>query len=367
MPSIEARPTPEGKPGYRVKIRLKGHPSQSATFERLTDAKKWAQSTEAAIREGRYFKDAAAKKHTVAELIDKYVDEVLPTKPNARSQKPQLLWSKDELGQLSLAALTAADIGRCRDKLLAREVRKGGRLSPSTAKRYLAAFSHALSVAVKEWEWLDDTPMRKVRKPKEPRGRIRTLTKTEILTLLEACKKSRNGHLYPIALLAVSTGMRLGEIRTLRRCQVDISRQRIVLDHTKNGDRRVVPLAGPALAELSKRLSEPSKSDDLLFPGRRPNRHGKRPVKPGRQPDEPVEIGRAWTNALNKAEIKNFRFHDLRHCAASFLLESGASLGELAEVLGHKTLQMVKRYAHLSEPRSASIVSNMNATLFGSV
>ena len=93
MASIEPRPTPEGKPGYRVKIRLKGTPTVSATFSRLTDAKRWAQSTEAAIREGRHFKNAAATKHTVGDLIDKYIAEVLPTQPrNSRSQKPQLLW-----------------------------------------------------------------------------------------------------------------------------------------------------------------------------------------------------------------------------------------------------------------------------------
>jgi len=61
----------------------------------------------------------------------------------------------------------------------------------------------------------------------------------------------------------------------------------------------------------------------------------------------------------------DFRFHDLRHCASSLLLESGASLGQLAEVLGHRTLQMVKRYSHLSESHSAKLVATMNAELFG--
>lgn len=351
MPTFELRPTPDGKPVYRVKIRLKGYPPQSETFNRLTDAKRWAQSTEAAIREGRHFKNAAAKKHTVSELIDKYIAEILPTKPrNARSQKTQLLWWKQELGALTLANLSSADIGKCRDKLLAREIKPGKRLCGSTAVRYLAAFSHALTTAVKEWEWLDDSPMRKVRKPREPRGRTRTLTKVEIKALLSTCKESKNSHLYLIALLAVSTGMRLGEILNLKRRQIDVEKQRLILEDTKNGDSRAVALSGPALTDISERLKTPGKADELLFPGRGPHR--------------PTEFRKAWNNALKRAEITNFRFHDLRHCAASLLLESGASLGQLAEVLGHRTLQMVKRYAHLSESHSAKLVATMNADLF---
>jgi len=69
----------------------------------------------------------------------------------------------------------------------------------------------------------------------------------------------------------------------------------------------------------------------------------------------------AWEAALVKAEISDFRFHDLRHTAASYLAMSGATLAEIAEVLGHRTLQMVKRYAHLTEQHTSSVVSRMNS------
>ena len=68
---------------------------------------------------------------------------------------------------------------------------------------------------------------------------------------------------------------------------------------------------------------------------------------------------------LKEAGIENFKFHDLRHSAASYLAMNGASLAEIAEVLGHKTLQMVKRYSHLSEQHTASVVSKMNEKIFG--
>lgn len=140
MATIESRPSPNGIPGFRVRIRLKGTPAVSATFPRRTDAKRWAQATEAAIREGRYFKNAAAKSRTVADLIDKYIAEILPTKSHhAVSQKSQLLWWKQELGHLSLAKLSPGEIGQRRDTLLARERKPGQRVSAATVNRYLAA------------------------------------------------------------------------------------------------------------------------------------------------------------------------------------------------------------------------------------
>ncbi len=83
MAYIEKRLSKNGAARYRALVRLRGHPSQSATFERKTDAKKWVQQTESAIREGRYFKSAAAKRHSGAELVDRYIQEILPRKPKS--------------------------------------------------------------------------------------------------------------------------------------------------------------------------------------------------------------------------------------------------------------------------------------------
>ena len=140
------------------------------------------------------------------------------------------------------------------------------------------------------------------------------------------------------------------EILSLTKAQVDLEKGRIVLHRTKNGERRTVPLAGRALELLKPLVEARGANDALLFPG-----HGSR---------KPVGLNRAWDKALKRAAIENFRFHDLRHCAASYLLEDGASLGQIAEVLGHKTLQMVKRYSHLGESKSAQIVGQMNARIF---
>ena len=354
MATIERRKTKDGAITYRVKIRLRGHPLETTTFERKTDAKRWAQQTEAAIREGRHFKGTEAKKHTLGEVVGRYLRDVLPAKPRSeKDQKRQLKWWKEQLGDFLLADVTPALIAEYRDKLAKGVTPRGTQRSPSTVNRYLAALSHALSIAVKEWGWLDDNPIRKVRKPREPRGRVRFLSDDERPRLLAACKEHNNPALYAIVVLALSTGARHSEILNLTWKDVSVSRGMIVLQETKNDERRAIPLQGHAL-EIVKEMRTVRRIDtDLLFPSRQDS-------------DKPLNIQNIWRAALEKAEIEDFKFHDLRHSAASYLAMSGASLAEIADVLGHKTLQMVKRYAHLSEQHTAGVVARMNERIFGS-
>ena len=150
--------------------------------------------------------------------------------------------------------------------------------------------------------------------------------------------------------------MRHGEIMGLNWSDVDLNRERAVLHETKNGERRSVAVTGHVL-ELLKELSRVRRIDsNLLFPSRE-----SRPQKP----QKAIDLRTPWEAALRKADVPDFRFHDLRHSAASYLAMNGASLAEIAEVLGHKTLQMVKRYAHLSEGHTASVVESMNRKIFG--
>ena len=357
MASIEKRVTDDGKTSYRVKVRIKGFPVQSATFERVTDAKKWAQNTESAIRENRHFKTTEAKRHTLAELIERYARDVLPTKPkNAVNQLRQLDWWKAEIGSYALADVTPALIAQYRDKLTGGITKQGKPRTPATVNRYMAALSVAFTTAVKEWGWLDDTPMRKVTKGKESRGRVRFLSDGERTRLLKACKESPNAYLYPVVVLALSTGMRAGEIMGLTWDVVDLNQGYAILHETKNEERRRVAITGHALEQL-KELSKVRRIYcNLLFPSKEST-----PQKP----QKPMDLRAPWLAALKVAGIENFKFHDLRHSAASYLAMNGASLAEIAEVLGHKTLQMVKRYAHLSEGHTARVVASMNDKIFG--
>lgn len=352
MATIEKRESKDNGTSYRVKVRLKGFPIQTATFERLTDARKWAQHTEAAIREGRYFKTSEAKKHTLDEAIDRYGNTVFLNKPKSEyDQKTQLQWWREEIGSYVLADITPALIAEKREQLAQGITTRGNLRSPATVNRYLAILSHLFTVAMKEWGWVEENPLRKVTKMKEPRGRVRFLSDEERAKLLEACKQSESPYLYLVVVLALSTGARKMEILGLSWRDVDLERGIITLHETKNGDRRILPLVGHALALLKEHAKVRHLNTDFVFPGK--------------DLQKPIDLRTPFENALKRSEIENFRFHDLRHSAASYLAMNGASLAEIAEVLGHKTLQMVKRYAHLSEAHTASIVEKMNNKIFG--
>jgi len=370
MATITKRKNQDGTASYRVEIRLKGHPAERATFARLTDVRQWVQDTESAIRANRYFKTREAQRHTLGELIDRYIKDVLPTKPKDKTRKKHLEFFNDEIGEYTLADITPAKIVDCRDKLLAEiSPRTKKAFAPATVVRYMAALSHAFTVAVNEWEWLDDSPMRKVKKPKLPRGRVRFLSddseapngsniEGERTRLLKACEASNNPYLYPVVVLALSTGMRQGEIMNLTWDNVDLNQCRITLHETKNGERRVVPIAGRALELLKEHAKVRRLDTPLLFPGK------PIPTDDGKVKYRPMDLRAPWLAAIKKAETDDFRFHDLRHSAASYLAMNGASIAEIAEVLGHKTLQMVKRYSHLSEAHTAGVVARMNERIF---
>ncbi len=352
MASIFERKDQDGKTRYRVQIRLRGYPPQSETFERKTDAKLWAQQTEAAIRDGRHFKTMESKKHTLGELIDRYIREFLPKKPKSfDKQSAQLLWWKQEIGHCILADISPALLAEKRDKLATGKTKAGKMRSPATTMRYLAALSHAMTVAVREWAWLDDSPMRKVSKPQEPRGRVRFLSEDERMRLLAACRQSSTPFLYITVILSLSAGLRRSELLTLCWSDVDLDRGRIILQETKNGDRRMVPLAGLALQLVRELHDSRSIATDLLFPGTNPHK--------------PIDLRFSWEKALRDAGITNFRWHDMRHSCASYLAMNGASLAEIAEVLGHRTIAMTRRYSHLSESHTSGVVANMNQKLFG--
>jgi integrase len=350
MATITKRLTVDAKPYYTVQVRLKGYPAQTATFKRLTDAKKWVQDTESAIREGRHFKTAEAKKHTIAELIDRYCSEYMPNNikktyspKEQRERSSRLAWWSEQIGHYLLADVTSPLIDEHLSKMTQ---------SAATVDKYLKNLSHAFSIAVNNWGWLQDNPVKKVSSPELPDGRVRFLDDDERARLLHACKESPNPQLYPCVVLAISSGMRQVEQMELKWQDVNLKDGYLILHKTKNGTRRRIPLSGLAL-ELLREISKVRRLDTpLIFPSKR-------------YPQKPIELRKAFANAMTKAKITNFHWHDLRHSSASYLAMNGASLTELSELLGHKTLQMVKRYTHHSDSHVSNVVASMNEKIFG--
>ena len=195
MATIEKRTTDTGETSYRVKIRLKGYPPQTATFKRLTDAKKWTQDTESAIREGRHFKTAEAKKHTFNDLATRYFSEVLPSynDKEQKERKSKLDWWASKIGYCLLADITPATINEHKNTMTQ---------SAATVDKYIKNLQHAFSVAVNDWSWLNHNPVKKVKSPRLARGRVRFLGDDESEQLLIACNQSKNKQLYLCVILA---------------------------------------------------------------------------------------------------------------------------------------------------------------------
>lgn len=355
MATIRELTTKSGKKRYHVEVRIKGYKPMRETFDRKTDAKTWASDIESKMRRGKKIKDAEAKKHTLNDLIDRYVENELPQRKSDKEKfTMQLNWWKKEIGVYLLSDITPSLLSSCKDKLAKQPAikPKNGRTTRSNAtiNRYLACLSIVLSKGVKEWEWLEENPMLKVAKKKEPKGRIRFLSDEEREKLLTKCKNI-SYELYLLVLIAVCTGARFGEITKLKWENIDFESKLFHFLDTKNGEDRGVPISSVVLKELKSFSKIRNIKSDYVFI----RQDGKKIIY----------FKGMFYDALEQAEIDDFKFHDLRHTAASYLAMNGASLLEIAEILGHKTLAMVKRYSHLTKKHTAELIEDMNIKNFG--
>jgi integrase len=369
MASIQRVVSPlTGEVAFRAQVRRRGRPAESASFPNRKEAVAWAQSLESAIREGRHFPHAAAKRTSFDALAKDYIETVLPEyDPKERvTRERQLAWWSQQFAGLSLADVTADRISKARDKLSAEAFSRGrhqthpetGELirakeykrSGATVNRYIAALSHVLSFAVKERRLLQRNPVSDIRRKPEPRGRTRFLSDDDRAKLLKACTGSAWAPLHTLVLLAITTGARKGELVRLKWADMDLKTGRALVSETKNDEPRTLPLAGKALESLRALKLRDSARSDYVFP------------QPSGLPGPYEHFDAHWYAALKVAGIADFHFHDLRHTTASMLAAQGASLLEIADVLGHKTLAMVKRYSHLVVDHKAKIIEKMIAT-----
>lgn len=151
-------------------------------------------------------------------------------------------------------------------------------------------------------------------------------------------------YLEPLVILAMNTGMRRGELFSLRWQNVNLERDFLTIEaaNAKSGKARHIPLNQKAKSALTNWRSD-SKSLLWVFEGK---------------PEQPLkDIKKAWFTVLKEANIKDFRFHDLRHHFASRLVMAGVDLNTVRELLGHSSLEMTLRYAHLAPEHRARAVS----------
>lgn len=209
---------------------------------------------------------------------------------------------------------------------------RGGKASPHSISKEQTILKHLLRMAV-EWEIIPMSPADRVKAVPVPAGRVRYLQPLELRILINACPK----WLQPIVTFALNTGARRGEIVKMR--WMDLDQNRLLLRQTKNGTSRIAYLNQAALNVI---MAQP-RTSARIFPN----------CTAG-------QITTAFRRVCKKIEVEDFRFHDLRHCAASWLRMSGADLHDVATLLGHKDLRMTARYSHLSNEHLTAVVSRLD-------
>lgn len=320
---------------FKVQIRKAGISPITKTCKTKADAKKWARLIESEIDQGIFIDRTEAERTSIGELIDRYIQDVTPLKRSAKSDRQRMLFLKKHFGHYIVSQLQSKHIATYRDKRLA-EGKQG-----STIIKEIGSLSHLLDISIKDWGIpLINNVATLVRKPKQGRGRDRRLADGEDEKLLQAARNSKAILLTPIIILALETGMRLGELLALEWNNIDLRKQIALLPITKNGEARTVPLSKKATQTL-RTIPHQLNSPRVFWTWVRAD-----------------SFENAWRRMLKQTDINDLRFHDLRHEACSRFFERGFNVMETAHISGHKTLQQLKRYTHL---KTEDIVFKMNA------
>lgn len=212
----------------------------------------------------------------------------------------------------------------------------------ATVNRYMTVLRSILNMARDEWEWVDTVP--KIKRMEEP-SRVRFIEKDEARRLL----KELPSHLKDKVVFALATGLRDANVRELRWDEVDLQNRMVTISGAKmkNGRPLSIPLNETAYEVLSKRNRHKARDPEWVFA------YGGRPVHRSNT--------RAFRNALKRAGIENFRWHDLRHTWASWHIQKGTHTAAVREMGGWSDDRMVQRYAHLSTKHLRKVADNIGS------
>ncbi len=339
MASIYKRKNENGTSVWRAVIRIKGYPTVCNHFERKQEADDWVKDTERRSLLGGFNFDAHNQHHTYAQLIDRmYDDGFLSHYRSFKNCRAQFEYWKERLGAYALIRITPELITEERKVLVKAVLPNGSKRCPSTINRYTARLSSTFGYAVKKLRWITENPCTNLSKLKESPGRDRILSQDELIRLLDVCKRSKASYLYCIVLIALTTGARRGEILGLEWKSINFENRLTSFKETKNGRPRSVTLSQPVIDELQRLYIIRDLSKPLVFANK---------TAFGR-----IDIKKAWMEALKRAKIEDYHFHDLRHQFATLSANMGASNLELASAMGHRTLACLLRYTNLDAATS---------------
>ncbi len=315
---------------------------ESSGSPKVRDAETLLLKRKQGIKDGNQPEEKRIAKHAFGELAEKYNAWIQGRQKSAKIKGYIIGQLIKAYGNLPLRRFSTSLV----EQLQTDNINRG--LKASSNNKVLNVLKHMFSKAV-DWEMVEAETLKRIRKVKLLRDdsrRLRYLSVEECRELISACSV----HVQPIVITALNTGMRRGEILSLTWDRVDLRHGFILLDVTKNGDRREIPITDTlraTLQGLTRRLDVPYVFYD-------PNT-GK--------PYQAVK--RSFQTALKRVKIQDFHFHDLRHTFASHLVMSGVDLTTVKELLGHKTLTMTLRYSHLAPAHKVKAIDMLDNTLNG--
>jgi integrase len=219
-------------------------------------------------------------------------------------------------------------------------------ISAATRNRHLAMLKSMFQCAIK-WELMRENPARGIPKLRETGARTRFLDLSEIQRLIKAA----SNRFRPLLIAAIHTGMRRGELFNLRWPDIDLSNRILYVRQSKSGKQRAIPIDQTFYDVLRALPSRFQKG--YVFPS------------PSKQGFPMVELKHTFRRLAKSAGIENVRFHDLRHTFASHLVMNGVDIRTVQELLGHASLTMTMRYAHLApvhRTRALQILDSALAT-----
>lgn len=334
---------------YQADIRIKGYQRRTKLFSKRRDAMVWRDKVTTDILEGRVDAAQLAADKTVSDIIDKFLTEMVDSNYKSdqykRDLKHRLTYWRGCIGGYQLCNLNASLLTQQRTKMLQANTR-----SPSTINRYLSALSSVINKAVNEWQYMEYNPIKSLKTLREPNGRTRWLDEHERQRLFDVAQRITSKPLYELIVLAIATGARKSELLGIKKSNVLVAQNKIIIEDTKNRSNRSLYVDGYPL-ELVQQLLKAQPRKTYLFASRKG--------------DVPITIDKEWRRIVKQSRLKNFRFHDLRHTAAAYLAMNGATLNEIAELLGHKTFNMTKRYAHIADSHLKEVSAKVQGRVFG--
>ena len=318
---------------YRVLIRKKNFKTITKVFHSKKEAIAFSQEIEGNRKKYLSYASIESSNLTFNELVSAYLlTENKDSRPREKTHK--LRYWNTSIGNMQVRDIAKRDICQALSKLKTD-------YSNATINRYKAAVSVVFAFACRHYG-LAVNPSHNIPSLPENNVRVRFLSKDEKARLFEACKASSWNKLYLLVLMAITTGARKGELTKLRWSDISFDRQTAFVRTSKNGEPKVLPLTNAVIRELHHYKED----SGLLF-------HSPSSI------EKEYCFRKPWCRALEVANIYDFRFHDLRHTTASYLAQNGASLLEIADVLGHKQIQVTKRYAHLCTEHKAKLINRV--------